>query len=156
MYTRILVPLDGSDTAELGLQEALKLACGSQTSLRLLHVVDAYPMIVDLAGVANPQEMIARATKQGQALLDAARSKAAQADVEAAGELVVLSHGRVSDAILEDAASAGCDLVVMGSHGRRGVARMTLGSCAEQVLRASSLPVLLVRAQGVPAIERDF
>ena len=53
---------------------------------------------------------------------------------------------RVSDVIVDEAAKAGCELIVMGTHGRRGVSRVALGSDAENVLRSSSIPVLLVRS----------
>lgn len=156
MYSRILVPLDGSHTAERGLDEALKLCSGTAARLCLLHVIDAYAMLVELASIANSDQLMAQARKYGDGVLNAAKDKAAGAGIGADTSIVELTHGRISEAIIDEAARTGCDLIVMGSHGRRGVARMTLGSCAEQVLRSASVPVLLVRASQVPSIEGDF
>ena len=150
MYTKILVPVDGSPTAECGLQEALKLAKGSSTALRLLYVVDQYPMLVDFAAAASYQEVQDDLRRYGKEVL--AKAQAAAQAVGVAAEVVEreVIGGRVADVVVGEAEKAGCDLIVMGTHGRRGLSRLTLGSDAELVVRHAPVPVLLVRHSEAP------
>lgn len=151
MYPKILVPLDGSDTAAQGLQEAIALARQMKSQLRLLHVVDDYPLMVEMASVVNFEGLRQSMRQYGQDVLDKAKRLAADQDVEADTQLCEITHGRVAEAIIEQTAALGCSLVVMGTHGRRGLSRTMMGSDAEQVARASSVPVLLVRRpEGIP------
>jgi nucleotide-binding universal stress UspA family protein len=151
MYQRILVPIDGSPTSNAGLEEALKLAKLTGASLRLLHIVE----IVTYATGFEPYgaymaDLIPALREAGQQILDqgVARAKAIAVPVDTA--LLDGLGGRVSDAIIEEAKTWAADLIVIGTHGRRGVGRMLMGSDAEQVLRMATVPVLLVRAD-VPA-----
>lgn len=146
MYQRILVPIDGSSTAEKGLSEAIALAKMSGAQIRLLHVVDAMSVVVGADGFASySAEILPLLREAGNEIVRRAR-----ASVEAAGVAVdvmlreVLS-GRVADQVVEEAAVWKADLIVIGTHGRRGVRRLILGSDAEQVLRSANVPVLLVR-----------
>jgi nucleotide-binding universal stress UspA family protein len=145
MYKRILVPLDGSDTSERGLREAIGLAVEQKAKLVLLHVVDDFPLMMEGSAVASFQEMRTQLTDYGERLL--AKAKAAATDAGAQADTVMreLTAGRIADVIVEEAANQGCDLIVIGTHGRRGLSRMALGSDAELVARASPVPVLLVR-----------
>lgn len=147
MYQHILVPIDGSATAERGLQEAIRLAADLKARLHLLHVVDgaAYPLFVDLTPASLLQETLDRLHEYGQGLLASARTAAGKQNVEADSTLVEVLQGMVADAIVETARRKACDLIVMGTHGRRGWQRLALGSDAEQVARTSPVPVLLVR-----------
>ena len=151
MYPKILVPLDGSDTAAQGLQEAIALARQLKSRLQLLHVVDDYPLMVEMAAVVNFETLRQSMRQYGQDLLDKAKRLAADQDVEAYTQLCEITHGRVAEAILEQSNALGCKLVVMGTHGRRGLSRTVMGSDAEQVVRGSNVPVLLVRRpEGIP------
>ena len=151
MYPRILVPLDGSDTAAQGLQEAIALARQLKSRLQLLHVVDDYPLMVEMAAVVNFETLRQSMRQYGQDLLDKAKRLAADQDVEAYTQLCEITSGRVAEAILEQSNALGCKLVVMGTHGRRGLSRTVMGSDAEQVVRGSNVPVLLVRRpEGIP------
>jgi len=144
MYQRILVAVDGSATADLALQEALKWAQEGQAQLRLIHVIDVTSVG---EGQAVP-ETIARATRQkGQETLEMAARRARHVGVEV--ETVLLeSHGQqFSRAIAEEAKHWPADLIVMGTHGRTGLARLVLGSVAEGVVHLASVPVLLIRSQ---------
>ena len=85
----------------------------------------------------------------GREQLDNAKSLAQGLGLEVETQLRDQKSGRVADAIVDEATSAGCDLIVIGTHGRRGFNRALLGSDAESVLRASPVPVLLVRAPAV-------
>jgi nucleotide-binding universal stress UspA family protein len=151
MYEKILVPVDGSPTSHLGLQEAIKLAklCGAR--LLLIHVVDLMSYNIAAAADAGLSAEVWQALKEGgQEIL--AKSQAA---VQAAGlaceiKLVENLAGRVSELVLDEVQHSGANLIVLGTHGRRGMGRMLLGSDAEQIVRHTTVPVLLVRdpAQG--------
>ena len=145
MYHRILVPLDGSATAERGLREAIGLAAEQKARLSLLHVADNFPMLVEMSSVTNYQEMLNELRRYGEDVLAKAKRAAADAGVQADTLLREVTQGRIADVIIDEAKKAGCGLIVMGTHGRRGFSRLTLGSEAERVVRSTTVPVLLVR-----------
>ena len=147
MYQRILVPLDGSATAECGLHEAVKLARGQSTTLFFLHVVDDFGMLVEMNSVRNYEEMLRGLRQYGLEVLAKARRVAEEAGVHRESLLREVTNERVADVIADQAKQHGCDLIVMGTHGRRGFNRIAMGSEAEQVARTSPVPVLLVRQQ---------
>jgi nucleotide-binding universal stress UspA family protein len=148
MYSRILVPVDGSDTAKRGLEEAILLAKALDSSLRLVHVVD------DSALAMNPEAGIAAAplvedfAENGREILEEARVQASQQGAQVEVVLHENFTGRVANVIVEEAKTWGAELIVMGTHGRRGIRHAVLGSDAEAVVRASICPVLLVRERG--------
>jgi nucleotide-binding universal stress UspA family protein len=133
MYDRILVPLDGSATAERGLREAIGLAAGQKTRLSLLYVLDDLSTLVEMSSVASYQEMMDGLRKYGEEVLAKARRAADEAGVQAETLLRDVSQGRISEMIVEQAGKTGSDLIVMGTHGRRGFSRLALGSEAELV-----------------------
>jgi nucleotide-binding universal stress UspA family protein len=147
MYRYILVPLDGSKTAERGLREAIRFADAqkSKGKLHLVHVIDEFPTLVELSSMNSFELSIQRLRDDGHALLERAARTAAEADVEADTALCEVTQGRIADALVDEARKSGCDLIVMGTHGRRGFSRLALGSDADLVVRASTVPVLLVR-----------
>jgi nucleotide-binding universal stress UspA family protein len=145
MYKKILVPIDGSATAGRGFEEAVALARAVGASLRLMHVVDTVPVAMEMAPSATWQQICEAQRRDGEALIDRARATAIEHGVAADTCLLEGSAARVADAIVEEARAAGCDLIVMGTHGRRGFTHLMMGSDAERVARVSSLPVLLVR-----------
>ncbi len=151
MYHRILVPIDGSKTAAHGLHEAIRLAAEQKASLHLLHVIDDFPMLVELSDVAAYDDMIRTLRDYGEKLLSNAQALADVSGVKAETALREVTGGRVATIVLAEAKATGCDLIVMGTHGRRGISRVTLGSDAEQVVRSSPVPVLLVRHPGAEA-----
>lgn len=144
MYKSILVPIDGSEPSDYGLVHAIGLARDHKASLLILHAIDAYPLMVEVSSVANVEQMRRDLLKYGEDLLEQARRRAADLGVRAEIVLKELIGGRVSDIIVDEARQAGCDLIVMGTHGRRGIGRLVLGSDAESVTRSSKVPVLLV------------
>ncbi len=151
MYQKILVPVDGSETAARGLQEALSLARALKSSLHLLNVIDEYPLMVEMSSVVHAEELRQSMRQYAQGVLAKAQQLATEHGVGAATHLAEINHGRVATAILSQARELGCDLIVMGTHGRRGLSRTLLGSDAELVLRSSGVPVLMVRQpEGVP------
>lgn len=149
-YRRLLVPLDDSPTAQRGLAEALALARELRSTIVLLHVVELVPMVPEVAS-AEAWEAIREGMKgTGQRVLDEAARKVRAAGVTCETVLNDLDARRPADAIVDQAAVQRCDLIVMGTHGRRGFGRALLGSDAELVLRQSHVPVLLVRGAAAP------
>jgi nucleotide-binding universal stress UspA family protein len=146
MYQRIVVPLDGSPTSVKGLEEAIKLAKLTHGRLRLLNIVDEYRVAVgfETYPVFNG-DLLQRMVEGGHEILDQALSRAAAEGVPADKLLIESMTGRISEEIVEQATSWDADLIILGTHGRRGVGRVLLGSDAEQVVRISPVPVLLVR-----------
>lgn len=148
MYKRILVPIDGSDTGRRGLQEAVGFAAEQKATLRLLHVTSDFPVMGEMGGAINLDQYRDGLHQYGLNLLEDAKALAESAGLQVETQLRDLKGGRVADAIVHEAKSMSCDLIVIGTHGRRGFSRVLLGSDAENVLRASPVPVLLVRALG--------
>lgn len=146
MYQRILVPVDGSSTSTRGLAEALKLAKLTGASLRLLHVVDDLYAAVSMPGFGEANIDVLQMLKEGgHKLLQAAQQQAQAEQVVAEAVLLESYSGRLHEHVRAQAKEWGADIVVLGSHGRRGVGRMVLGSDAEQIIRNSEIPVLVVR-----------
>jgi nucleotide-binding universal stress UspA family protein len=146
VFKRILVPVDGSVTADCGLAEAIELARGLKSAphLVLLNVVE-WPTAVSEAGVFYDATALASSLReQGQGVLTKAQHTCEQAGVSVETEQRD-ALGRVADVIAERAADRACDLIVMGTHGRRGANRWVMGSDAEIVARSSAVPVMLVR-----------
>lgn len=149
MYRRVLVPLDGSATAARGVREAAGLAKAQGARLRLLNVLDERVFLATAEGYAmsNITELIESLRAEGQKALDEASKAVLRQRVKVDTSLVE-SRGRfVSDVILDEARKWRADLIVMGTHGRRGINRMLLGSDAERVLRNAPVPMLLVRTE---------
>lgn len=147
MYSRILVPIDGSETAERGLAEAVELAAQLKSQIVLLTVVDDYPILVEAASVAAFEEIHRQRVKFAEGTLNLARTRVNKARVPCESVLREGPAQRAAIAIVEEAVQRECSLIVMGTHGRRGLNRLAMGSDAEWVVREASVPVLLVRAQ---------
>ena len=145
MYARILVPIDGSATGNDGLSEAIDLAKQLGSKLVLLHVVEDFAISLELASVASFEDTRAALHEAGRSMLDKAASRAAASGVLSETVLNEQTAGRASDAILKQAKEQRCELIVMGTHGRRGLDRVVMGSDAELVLRGAAVPVLMVR-----------
>ncbi len=146
MYKQILVPVDGSDTSSLALQEAIKLAESQQAKLRIVHVIDAlmYPLDLEFVDVGAIQQAL---RQSGNAILEDAQAVARKSGVEAETKLLdIQSPGRrIAGTIVAEAEAWPADLIVLGTHGRRGLNHLLMGSVAEDVARRSPKPVLLVR-----------
>jgi nucleotide-binding universal stress UspA family protein len=152
MYQRILVPVDGSATSNAGLAEAVKLAKLTGAQLRLMHVVDESPFLMSAEGMAAiSTDMLGLLREGGERILEAGRAIAVGQGVAVDTKLYDGLSGRLSDCVTEQVTQWHADLIVLGTHGRRGVGRMLLGSGAEQVSRTATVPVLLVRASEPPA-----
>ena len=149
MYTRILVPLDGSETAQQGLRHAIGLAASQPPAQRarllLLSVIDDFASLMELSATQSYQAMREDLLRQADGVLSRAHAAAAEAGVESDTALREVTNQRVADVILDEARRDGCDLIVIGTHGRRALSRVVLGSVADGVLRSSPVLVLLIR-----------
>lgn len=146
MYQRILVPVDGSPTSQQGLAEAIQLAKLTGGQLRLLHMVDELSIVMGMSDYASPTEdFFALMHESGQKVLDEAREQAVREGVAADVVLNEIYGGRLAALVVEQALAWPADLVVLGTHGRRGIGRFLMGSDAEQIVHIAPVPVLLVR-----------
>jgi nucleotide-binding universal stress UspA family protein len=143
-YKRILVPVDGSPVSNLGLKEALKIARASRARVRLLHVVENYAAFMGTEAGANIGPVLDALRAAAKRTLARIERRARAAGIEPSTALADNLGGRVADAIIDEAKRWKADVIVMGTHGRRGVKRMLLGSDAELAIRYSPVPVLLV------------
>lgn len=150
MYRTLLVPIDGSPTSERALAEAARLAslCGAR--LHILHVIDP---IAHMTGFERPEvyvrDILPQLIAGGEQVLEKARQEAL-AVAPGLGIDTELQEGRGQrtwEIIVERAKTLDADLLVLGTHGRRGFNRVLMGSDAEQVVRHATAPVLLVRPQ---------
>jgi nucleotide-binding universal stress UspA family protein len=146
MYQRILVPVDGSHTSTLGLQEAIRIAIDQGARLRIIHVVDELVVAQNFDGYFNTGDLLDALRDAGKKAMQNALALARKHDLKAEATLFESLGGRISEIIVKEAKKWRADLIVMGTHGRRGVTRMVLGSDAEAILRATPVPVLLVRS----------
>ena len=148
MHRRILVPIDGSETSKRGLQAAFELAGSPSARLRVINVVDEN-MIPASAPVplSGNTQFVAYLRASGERALKDAAAVAARKHVSAECVQRNSADRRVSDVILAEAKKWRAHAIVMGTHGRRGLNRLLLGSDAEHVLREAEVPVLLVRTQ---------
>ena len=134
MYKRILVPIDGSTTSMRGLDEAIKLAKLSGASIHLVHALDQFVFVG--TGETYTGDVFGLQREGG---------RADPGPGEGAGPRQPVSRsrnscpdpmpGRVCDVVCDQARESGADLIVLGTHGRRGIGRLLMGSDAEQVLR---------------------
>ncbi|MFB6073867.1 MAG: universal stress protein [Haloarculaceae archaeon] len=149
-YSNVLVPTDGSDLAERALEEALRIAGLTDATIHVLFVVDD-AKIAELASEcgtdtvtfdADVDSLFERFVATGTHALEDLRDAAAEHGVAVTAGI---RKGLPRDEILAYAEENGNDLIVMGTHGRRGLERYVLGSTTESVLRRSPVPVLVVR-----------
>jgi nucleotide-binding universal stress UspA family protein len=147
MYRRILVATDGSTLSKKAVKSAIELAGAVDAELVALYVVPRYPVSYFEGGVTVSTEDIARTEKQwadkGQAVVDAVRDAAQAAGVKARAS--ISRSDLVAESILATVKKNKCDLVVMASHGRKGLKRILLGSETQHVLTHSTVPVLVLR-----------
>ena len=148
-YRKILVPVDGSATSKAGLREAISLAKGQGAQLQLVNVADQhYVAMMGLESSVGIGDMMEATKSSGRAILRNAQAMAKKAGVPASAVLLETLTGPAADPIIRQAKKWRADLIVLGTHGRRGVRRLLMGSDAEQIVRYSPVPVMLVRSPG--------
>lgn len=148
MFKRVLVPVDGSQTSIRALTTALQMARETSAQLRLLYVVEelVYLSGYDQFGVYSG-DVTAIIRESGQKILDDCMAIASAAGVQADRVLVDTFTQRLGDVVADAARAWNADLVVVGTHGRRGIGRVLMGSGAEEIVRLAPVPVLVVRAR---------
>jgi len=145
MFKHILIPVDGSETSMKAVTKAAELAKVFESSVTLVYVVDPYPFTGVGADFAYGQaQYLSAATTEANVSLDAAKAAALQAGIANVATQVSEGHA-IHDAIVRAVESSGADLIVMGTHGRRGLERLVLGSVTQRVLGVAPVPVLVVR-----------
>jgi nucleotide-binding universal stress UspA family protein len=144
-YKKILAAVDGSKASSKGLREALRLAKREGARLVLLNVVNDFYAVVGMDGPA-PVDLLPMLRESGKRILARAEATARKAGIKPLMVMREIVGGPAADAIVREARKQRADVIVLGTHGRRGVRRLVMGSDAEQVVRTSPVPVLLVRA----------
>lgn len=149
MYRKILVPVDGSPTANRGLLEAIKFARSQNATLIVLHVVDENIVTQSaLGGGYFIEGLLEGLLENGKKVLAKAEATVKKHRVKVQPVLVEDIGMAVSEVIVSQAKKLKVDLIVLGTHGRRGVSRLLMGSDAEGVVRNAPVPVMVVRAPG--------
>ena len=139
MYRHILITTDGSELAQRGVDHGFALAKSLDSKVTVLTVTEPYP----LQSAATVDSWTTAQKEHAEAAL--ARAKAAASKMGVNAELVQTSDASPAEAIVETAKKLDCNLIVMASHGRRGVSRLLLGSQTAEVVHSSAIPVLVVR-----------
>lgn len=148
MYKRLLVAVDGSEISHLALHEAVELSKALKAQLRILTVVEA-AMISGKADYVDFNEVRKTAIGYGEEEQKKAKKLAQEGGVEAETKLIEIKRtgDRVRDMISREADEWPADLIVVGTHGRRGFNSLLMGSVAEGVMRIATKPILLVRGK---------
>ena len=148
MFKRILVAVDGSDTADQALREAIKLAREFQAQLRIVHAVDIVNINLGTEFL-DSSEIFDAMIRGGREILRKAELVAREAGIPVETWLIeigTLGH-RIPEMIAADAEAWPADLIVICTHGRRGLSHLLMGSVAEGVVRVATKPVLLIRGK---------
>jgi nucleotide-binding universal stress UspA family protein len=145
MFKHLLLPTDGSPRSEAAIQKGIEFAKGINAKVTGLHVIPALPMVVYPTVTMEDinQEWKAQSKAQAEQYLSVVENAARDAGVAFDSAYVTSDHPYA--AIIEAAEQKECDLIVMASHGRRGIKAVLLGSETQKVLTHSRIPVLVYR-----------
>ena len=147
MYKRILVATDGTKLSKKAVTSAIDLAALCGAELVAVKVIPRYPQSFFEGGIALQAGEVQKVEKQwaeeGQAVVDAVKKLALAKGV--ATKAITAKSDLISDAILAAAKKHQCEIIVMASHGRKGIKRMLLGSEAQHVLTNATIPVLILK-----------
>ncbi len=148
MFKRIVIPVDGSATANKALAVALQMASETGGSVRIIHVIEGTNYSTHaMQSEGFPGEFMKPVRNAAQKILDDALELAKPFSAVVDSKLFDTFDGRLADAVGNAATEWQADLIVVGTHGRRGIGRMLMGSGAEQIMRQAPIPVLVIRAQ---------
>ena len=147
MYDEVLLPTDGSPGVERAIEEAVGIASATGARLHAIYVVE--PLYWS---EVNAERLLEALEEEGERATAAVAERAEAAGVEV---VTAVRRGYPAEQVGEYADEEGIDLIVMGTHGRRGLSRMLLGSTTERVVRAADVPVLTVRMRADDAEETD-
>lgn len=148
MYKHILIAVDGSDVGQKGLEHGLSLAKALGAQVTVVTVTEPFPFISDggfgyAPGASTVDDYRAGQDEMAKAILTAAQQVGTHAGV--AIEALHVSDASPAEAIIETAKSRNCDLITMGSHGRRGFGRLALGNKTFEVMVHCHIPILVIR-----------
>lgn len=144
MFKHLLVPVDGSSTSRQSIEKAIAIAEAFKSEVTVIYVIDPYAFTgVGTDFSYGQAEYLSAATAEANEAIEAAK-KAFQEHGISVTASIVEGHA-IYRGILETAESVNADLLIMGSHGRRGLEKLVLGSVTAQVLSHAHLPVLVVR-----------
>lgn len=149
MYKRILVAVDGSDTSNLALNEGIKLAKDQHATLRLIHVVEETPayLMADVPYAIEAHQKAMRETGRKELAACAAKVKSARVKFDTKFVVIDPLKQRIYDVINKEAKRWPADLIVTGTHGRRGFKHLFLGSVAEGIIRLAAKPTLVIHGR---------
>jgi nucleotide-binding universal stress UspA family protein len=150
VYKQILVATDGSDTSSAAVAQSTELARALQARLRIFHAITTTPWAIDDVDGRLLQQLIDQLRGTGESIVHEAVRAARAQGVETDSRLIEALGEEAGRCIVQEAAGWPADLIVCGTHGRRGIRRLLMGSDAEYVVRHSEIPVLLVRAVQKP------
>lgn len=146
MYKHILISTDGSEVAQKGVDQGLALAKALGAKVTIVTVTEPFPVYPGPHWIPGPAEIEAFDARQKEgATKDLADAKAGADRLGVTAEIVHVPQARAAESIVATAGERKCDLIVMASHGRRGLRRLLLGSQTAEVLVSSPVPVLVVR-----------
>jgi nucleotide-binding universal stress UspA family protein len=145
MFKRILVPLDNSEGSRRALDFAARWSQASGGKIRLVHYIDvqAFP---NASGSGYGDPVIQSAERYADSFLAEQKFRLEESGVQVETELCLAIDKRLGQCISEAARAWEADLIVLGSHGRKGIGRVLLGSGAEQIIREAPVPVLVIPA----------
>ncbi|TIO47825.1 MAG: universal stress protein [Mesorhizobium sp.] len=149
MYKHILIATDGSELAGKGVAHGLELAKGLGATVTFVHVTEPFPALAwggAMAGYVVGDELVyyeESARKYAREVLEKCKTDADALGVSA--KVLHIENKTPAEAILDTAGAESCDLIVMASHGRRGLGRLVLGSQTAEVVSLTEIPVLVVR-----------
>jgi len=146
MFRRVLIAYDGSSPSRAALKEALQLLQGQPCDLELAYVNPGLPLNVELAPASLLEASRLANEEAAERILAEGRREVMKAGAEAACKVLESEGRRVGEVLVDHAAKEHFGLIVIGSHGRRGMSRALLGSDAELVARLSPIPVLIFKA----------
>ena len=148
MYQRVLVPIDGSPPSRQALAEAIGLAGLTSGRLRLMHVIDELSAAHARSAYAGyGSDWLDEVRRNGAAVLEEGRAMAEASHVPSETLLHDSFSSDLAEVVMDEATRWQAELIVVGTHGRRGIGRLYMGSGAESMMRVASVPVLLVRTQ---------
>jgi nucleotide-binding universal stress UspA family protein len=143
---QLLVPVDGSPTSTKALDTAIKLARVYGARVRLFHVVDELDHVTGFeTPKAYREDVLPLMRAGGEKMLAQLRRRVTDQGLVCDSVLVESGTGRVCEQVAEEARLVHADMIVLGSHGRRGLERVLMGSDAEQIVRYAPVPVLVIK-----------
>ena len=154
VYRKILVPIDGSSTSNRGLIEAIQLAKDQGATLRLVHVLDELILGAGAEAVVYLGNTVGLLREAGEQVVAEAEAVVRASGLKPESVIRETMGGRAADSIVAEASAWGANLIVLGTHGRRGASRLVMGSDAEEIVRTAPVPVLLVKFNAATGASR--